>query len=601
MLACGAALAVPAAAGASSPFSHVATPYVEPYAWATAPTGFSPAQINAFYGWSGAGGAGQTIALVDAYSQPAIASDLAAFSTRFGLPPAKLDVVQPFGTAAPVVGWGMEISLDVEWAHAIAPTATIMLVEVPTATFGNLLNGVQWAAQHGAKYVSMSWGMQAFTGEAIGDPFFTQPGVSYFAAAGDVGGVVTYPSSSRNVVAVGGTTLVTGPTGQWQGEQAWSTGGGGIFGGEPPSSAQAANASYDAYAASQGLRPVFRGTPDISLDANPATGVPIYDTSARATAPWIQVGGTSVSSPLAAAHAAALGVTVNQTTVYSGALSIYDITAGSNGNAAVPGWDGATGLGSWSTAHGTVSAPTPPATPPTGVSDIVGTASVPGGYYVAGADGAVFTSGSARAFGSMAGKPLTSPIVGIAATADGGGYWLVAADGGVFAFGDAAFHGSMGGSHLNQPIVGIAPDATTGGYWEVAADGGIFSFDAPFYGSMGGSHLNQPIVGMAATATGGGYWLVAKDGGIFTFGNARFYGSTGAMHLNAPITGMAPGPGGHGYWLVASDGGIFTFGDAPYDGSVPGLGLSLSDAVGIAPADAAYSIVTATGRVFIFT
>ena len=106
-----------------------------------------------------------------------------------------------------------------------------------------------------------------------------------------------------------------------------------------------------------------------------------------------------------------------------------------------------------------------------------------------------------------------------------GGYRLVASDGGIFAF-NAPFYGSMGGKHLDKPVVGIAADAATGGYWEVASDGGIFAFNAPFYGSMGGKPLNKPMVGIAADAATGGYWEVASDGGIFAF-NApvlRFHG-----------------------------------------------------------------------------
>ena len=73
-------------------------------------------------------------------------------------------------------------------------------------------------------------------------------------------------------------------------------------------------------------------------------------------------------------------------------------------------------------------------------------------------DGGIFSFGDAAFFGSMGGRPLNKPIVGMAATPDGGGYWLVASDGGIFSFGDAAFLGSMGGKPLNKPIVGMASD-----------------------------------------------------------------------------------------------------------------------------------------------
>ncbi len=123
----------------------------------------------------------------------------------------------------------------------------------------------------------------------------------------------------------------------------------------------------------------------------------------------------------------------------------------------------------------------------------------PPGYRLAAADGGIFSFGGAAFYGSMGGKPLVAPVVGMASTPDGAGYWEVAADGGIFAFGDAAFYGSMGGTPLHAPIVGMAV-TPGGGYDEVAADGGLFSFGgAPFFGSTGGHPLDAPIVGMAMT------------------------------------------------------------------------------------------------------
>jgi len=137
---------------------------------------------------------------------------------------------------------------------------------------------------------------------------------------------------------------------------------------------------------------------------------------------------------------------------------------------------------------------------------------------------------------------LNAPIDGITA-AQNDTAWMVASDGGVFGVDGAAFYGSMGGRTLNAPIVGIAATPDGGGYWLVASDGGIFSFgDATFDGSMGGIRLNAPVVGMTATPDGGGYWLVASDGGVFSFGDATFLGSMGGRHLNAPIVGIAAAP-----------------------------------------------------------
>jgi hypothetical protein len=222
------------------------------------------------------------------------------------------------------------------------------------------------------------------------------------------------------------------------------------------------------------------------------------------------------------------------------------------------------------------------------------------GYWMDASDGGIFSFGNAQFYGSMGGKPLNKPVVGMAATSDGRGYWLVASDGGIFNYGDASFGGSMGGKPLNAPMVGVAGMPDNGGYWTVASDGGIFTFgDAQFYGSMGGQHLNKPIVGMAATPDGGGYWLVASDGGIFSFGDAKFYGSTGSLKLNKPVVGMASSPDGRGYWLVASDGGIFNYGDAGFYGSTGSLKLNKPVVgMGASPSGNGYFLFASDGGVF---
>lgn len=111
-------------------------------------------------------------------------------------------------------------------------------------------------------------------------------------------------------------------------------------------------------------------------------------------------------------------------------------------------------------------------------------------------------------------------------TKTGRGYYIVAADGGIFCYGDAKFFGSMGGKHLAAPIVGMAVRPQDDGYLLVGSDGGVFAFGkAPFHGSMGGKKLNAPIVDIEFDAEGDGYWLLGQDGGIFTFGKTSFYGS----------------------------------------------------------------------------
>ena len=203
-----------------------------------------------------------------------------------------------------------------------------------------------------------------------------------------------------------------------------------------------------------------------------------------------------------------------------------------------------------------------------------------GGYWEVASDGGLFAF-NAPFFGSMGGKPLNKPVVGMVATPDGGGYWEVASDGGIFNYGDAKYYGSMGGKPLNAPVVGIASSQDGAGYYEVATDGGIFNFgDALFYGSMGGKPLNKPVVGIAGDQATGGYWEVASDGGLFNF-NAPFFGSPAATPLNKPVVGMASTPDGQGYWEAATDGGIFNYGDAFFWGSLGSTVLN-APVVGIA-------------------
>ena len=172
--------------------------------------------------------------------------------------------------------------------------------------------------------------------------------------------------------------------------------------------------------------------------------------------------------------------------------------------------------------------------------------------------GAVGAASALGAPGTAAHQP-----VGLARTPSGHGYWVAAADGGVFSFGDATFHGSMGGRTLNSPIVGITATPSGHGYWLAAADGGVFSFgDATFYGSMGAHPLNSPIVAAAATPSGRGYWLAAADGGVFSFGVAAFHGSLAGTGTGTHVTSITASDTGSGYWLTDAQGGIHAFGDA---------------------------------------
>ena len=269
--------------------------------------GYSPSQIAAAYGFSGltfgssktaANGTGQTIAIVDAYNDPNIAGDLKTFDGKFGLATANLKVVnQTGGSTLPATngGWAQEISLDVEWAHAIAPGASLLLVETNSAGNSDLLAGVNYArSASGVSVVSMSWGGSEFNGETGYDSIFTTPsghnGVTFIAASGDNGSFygADWPASSPYVLSVGGTSLsVSNSTGTYSSETGWSDSGGGVSQFEDEPEYQSGVQSLDQ-----------RTVPDVAADANPNTGVAVYDSySYDGVSGWVEFGGTSAAAP----------------------------------------------------------------------------------------------------------------------------------------------------------------------------------------------------------------------------------------------------------------------------------------------------------------
>jgi subtilase family serine protease len=295
-------------------------------------------------------GAGNTVAIVDAYDDPKIESDLAVFSSTFGLPACTTangcfkKVNQTGGISYPKsnVGWSLEIALDVEWAHAIAPGAKILLVEATSNSFTNLLAAEDYAAGPGkATYVSNSWGGSEFSGETANDSHFSHSGVSFFVSAGDAGLPAEYPSASRNVISVGGTTLHF--SGNTVTETGWSGGGGGCSLYETATAAQSGFSEYP-HVNCGGKR----ATPDLSLDADPASGASVYDTVRyQGQSGWFRVGGTSLSSPMAAAHAAVRGLLIDSAFVYGINGTYRDITSGNNGAACLTGYDLCSGRGAW--------------------------------------------------------------------------------------------------------------------------------------------------------------------------------------------------------------------------------------------------------------
>jgi subtilase family serine protease len=315
------------------------------------PTGLSPATIKSVYNFStsGTAGAGTTIAIVDAYDDPTAESDLNAFSSQYGLPACTTGngcftkVNQTGGSSYPQknAGWALEISLDVQWAHAIAPGARIVLVEASSNSFANLLAAEDYAKAH-AQYVSNSWGGSEFSGENASDSHFSQGGVSFFVSAGDAGLPAEYPSASPKVVSVGGTTLYFSG-GTFTGETGWPGGGGGCSAYETATSSQSTFSGYGQVGCGG-----KRATPDLSLDADPASGVSVYDsTRYQGRLGWFTVGGTSASSPMVAGHAAAAGGVVDAAYVYGNSIAFRDITSGNNGASCLTGYDLCSGRGSW--------------------------------------------------------------------------------------------------------------------------------------------------------------------------------------------------------------------------------------------------------------
>ena len=328
---------------------------------------FAPAQLRHAYGFDRVTneGKGQMIGIVDAYDNPNAESDLGVFDAQFGLPACTSSngcfrkVYSNGRKPATNANWAVEMSLDVEWAHAIAPQATILLVETPSNSLSDLVTGVDFAVRNGASVVSMSWTVSEFSGEAQTDNHFVSNGVTFLAASGDAGNGAVYPAASPDVVGVGGTSLYLNANGSYQSETAWSGSGGGLSKYEREPSFQAQFAIPDDPHG-------YRGAPDVSYDADPSTGFAVYDSFGMdGYSGWFQVGGTSAGSPQWAAliaiansmRAAArkTNLSSTNTSFYSlaktaEATDFFAVTQGTNGTCgaictASAGYDYITGLG----------------------------------------------------------------------------------------------------------------------------------------------------------------------------------------------------------------------------------------------------------------
>jgi subtilase family serine protease len=328
-------------------FSYVVNGSAQPLSVA-APSGYGAPDIQAAYNLpSATAGAGQTVAIVDAFDDPTAESDLAQYRSFYGLPPCttatgcfrKVDETGGTIYPAPSPDWGLEISLDLDMVSATCPNCHIVLVEATTNLNSDMYAAEDEAARLGANEISDSWGGNESSAETASDVHFNHPGSVITASSGDNGYGVSYPAASQYVTAVGGTSLTRDPAAArgWS-ESAWDGAGSGCSAYEPKPSWQK----------DSGCR--RRTVADVSAVADPNTGVAVLYGGL-----WLEVGGTSASAPIVAGVYALAG---NAATVtygsypYAHSSGLYDVTGGSNGTCspaylctAQAGYDGPTGLG----------------------------------------------------------------------------------------------------------------------------------------------------------------------------------------------------------------------------------------------------------------
>jgi hypothetical protein len=314
------------------------------------PSGYSPTDLRSAYGLpSTTNGNGTLVAIVDAYGDPNLESDLSVYRAQYGLPACTtangcFHKLNQNGQASPLPGndsgWAGETALDVDMVSAVCPLCHIDVLEANTAG-GDLDTAVNSAVSLGAKFISLSWGGGEYSGETGQDSTFNHPGVAITASSGDGAYGVSYPAASPYVVAVGGTSLKRVSGGRGFSESAWSGAGSGC-------------SAYEAKPSWQHDSGCPRRTvADVSAVADPGTGVAFYTTYGGGG--WGVVGGTSVASPIIASTYALAGAPSTAAPAgsypYAHTGSLWDAVGGSNGSCGtylcngVAGYDGPTGLG----------------------------------------------------------------------------------------------------------------------------------------------------------------------------------------------------------------------------------------------------------------
>jgi len=383
----GSALAAPSAAGHRHPSGPVhcdgvsrkgiascsAVQLSETSAWrghhirgarTTAPAGYGPADLQQAYDLTAASadkGKDATVAIVDAYDDPAALYDLATYRAEWGLPPicsgwsttgcVRFTKVNQNGATSPLpepdAAWSQETSVDVDAVSAICPNCNILLVESNAASLKSLGKAENAAAAADPVAIGNSYGVSETASETTADIDYTHPGIAVTAATGDDGYGVQYPATSPGVIAVGGTTLdqSTGTSRGWS-ETAWSGDGSGCSTIEPQPAWQSAVSALASVCTEWAVA-------DVAAVADPTTGIAVYDTFGLNG--WNVFGGTSVATQIiAAVYALGGGVarSPGASALYKASpADFYNITSGSDGTCgsvlctAATGWNGPTGLG----------------------------------------------------------------------------------------------------------------------------------------------------------------------------------------------------------------------------------------------------------------
>ncbi len=572
------------------------------------------------------GGAGQIVAIVDAYSDPNVTSDLATYRSFFGLPACPtgtvshgssactFQVVNELGASSPLpqgnAGWGEEISLDVQMVSAICPSCQILLVEASTASIVDLGTAVNQAVLMGANTVSNSYGGSEYNGEQTdSNTYFNHPGVAVVVASGDSGFGTEFPAASPSVTAVGGTSLSQstdlGLRSANALETVWSGAGAGCSAYEPKPSWQADPSCSR------------RMVTDVSAVADPNTGVWVYDTYGTGFT-WAAFGGTSVATPIissmyALAGNASGGSTVPASAAYTNPGSLYPVTSGTDGSCAVAymcnaaasvnGYNGPTGLGTpggspnslaaFSTAPTAPTAPGPPtsvtATPANGSVALSWSAPASnGGSAILGYNVFEGTSpGGESATALNGGSPITGTTYPVSGLTNGTKYYFTVAA--VNSFGSTTGSevtatpvslGVPGSPTLNSATANTS--SVTLGWSAPSSNGGsaILGYNV-FVGTAPGGESSTPVNSLLITGSGATvnslnsgtryYFTVRAVNSVGSSASSNELSSTPGLPGSPVLSSAVAGTGSVALgWTQPSSGGSRLQGYNVYVGTSPG-------------------------------